>query len=380
MATVTDWYVDPLSGDNATGDGTSDGTAWQTIQYAFDNLTQTVNGGDVVNVKDSATITLTADLDWSSLTANLAYPVCVRGYTSTAGDGGYAVIDQDGFGFCSSLRHYIQLQNLHIQNTGAAKDFGVYIGIRSVVKECKFSNYSTGGTENHRVLRIGNSASLVTISNNEFTDCDGSCIQGQPTSCSITGNHFYNSGTREIDNCIFTSAGTKTNYSNNIFNLDSGSNGIKTSSTGTNGLWIVNNTFFTSGTGDGIICSHNNYGSVVENNIFEGWDKAVDFGNGLSRPGASIAHNHFYDNTTDIDSTTHTTFMFDYGNFKAALASVLSKSGSNTHANRAEYFKPTGDAVAGSVNGLSSMGAVQLLSAGGGGSSAANPFGKGLVI
>ena len=358
---ATNWYVDPLDGDNAN-DGTSDAQAWATIQYAIDNLTQTTNQGDIINIKDSATITLSADLNYSSLTQSNTHPVMLRGYTSTAGDGGYALIDENGtyrFGG-TSTRHNMIFQNLDVTNGGF--NTKLQLGNWCTVKECRFSNMPS--TIYSFITITGGTGAL--IENCEFSNINRYAIAVHSTGSLlvIRGNHFFDTGAYTMIGAIDLGSATGAVISHNIFNHTGTAIGINGSGTTNHAQRIFNNTFFTDGTGDAIDIARNTF-CFVENNIFEGWAKAIDFANASVMPGISVSNNHFYDCTTDIDTTTYTTFMIDAGNFKSAGSSVLSKSGANTHANRLAYFEPTGDAIGGGIDG-NSIGAVQLTSAGGG--------------
>ena len=60
-----DYYVDPTSGSDATGDGTSHAAAWATIQHALDNITQGTYG-DAINIQCDGTSSLSSGLDLST--------------------------------------------------------------------------------------------------------------------------------------------------------------------------------------------------------------------------------------------------------------------------------------------------------------------------
>lgn len=349
---ATNYYIDPVSGSDSNG-GTSDADAWQTLQKA---ATSGVPGaGEVTyfNLKDSGTDTLSADINWGSINFYFGSSryVVIRGYTSTAGDGGIGVIDLNGYHLLTATgQQYVNLENLDISG-------GTYLalGADAFMKKCKLSDMSSEG-----IVSYSNQACIEDC---EVTNINGIGINnGSRDNVHINRNHIYNSGGYTMTYAISLTAGNGSIATNNIINMSSTSGGI---TAGMRKAKIQNNTLFTSGTGSGIVSTFG-YGTVIENNIFEGWNKAVDCANGL---GYSCSNNHFYDNTTDIDTTTATDFVIKEGNYLAASGSVLAKSGSNTHANRFTYFAPTGDALGGTVDGNGSIGAVQLSSSGGGGSS-----------
>ena len=87
---LTEYYVAPSSGNDTTGNGLTDGTAWATVQKALDTITAGA-GGDRINVKNDSG---TDDVLASALTLATygaptnAAPLVIQGYTTTAGDGG----------------------------------------------------------------------------------------------------------------------------------------------------------------------------------------------------------------------------------------------------------------------------------------------------
>lgn len=386
---VNQWYVDPVSGNDTTGDGTSDATAWKTIQKVLTSFTQNTSDGDIINLKSNGTHTLTANLNWSGITYNVVYPICFRGYDSTAQDRGVATVELDGYTFInSSSANFMKFKDLVFKNTGTGSGALFTFGYDAFFDNCSFDDFDTGSSTNS-VVKAGATANekmvfvnctftningraissigpQAFVTNCTFTDINGHAIYASTYQIFITRCYFYNSGSKTIDSAIYFSNIEKPIATYNIFNLDSTSTAITGDAT-VQGMQIEHNTFFTSGSGTGIVHSTNNYGGVVDNNIFEGWNIAADYGNANNFMGASISNNHFYDNSTDIDSTANRTFMIQDDNFLAAGGSVLSKSGSNTYANRLTYFEPIGDAVGGASDGYSDIGAVIASSGGSGG-------------
>ena len=85
----SEYYVDPLNGSDTTGDGLSDGTAWQTVQNALNSITKNTTDGDRINVKDTADDVLTAPLQFGAIGSySLTYGLLIEGYSTNAGDGG----------------------------------------------------------------------------------------------------------------------------------------------------------------------------------------------------------------------------------------------------------------------------------------------------
>lgn len=93
MAAPTNYYVDPLNGNDSTGNGTS-GTPWKSVQKALNTITRNASNGDQINVRDTADDVLAASLSFTTYgTPTPSAPLVVRGYTTTAGDGGRATLD-----------------------------------------------------------------------------------------------------------------------------------------------------------------------------------------------------------------------------------------------------------------------------------------------
>jgi len=366
---VNQWYVDPVDGNDTTGNGTSDATAWKTIQKVLTSFTQNTSDGDIINLKSNGTHTLTANLNWSGVTYWVVHPLCFRGYDSTAQDGGVATVELDGYTFINnSTANFMKFKDLKFKNTGTGSGTLFTVGFDLFMDNCTFEDFDTGGSTNSVIKQGTGTNEKFVFTNCTFTNINGYAIRSLGPQVFVSGCHFYNSGSKTINSAVYIDGTEKPVLTHNIFNLSSTSDAI-TGSISAQGMHIAYNTFFTSGTGDAIVHSTNNYSAVVDNNIFEGWNKAVDFGNANNYMGTSVSNNHFYDNTTDIDTTTNRTFMIQDGNFLSAGSSVLSKSGSNTHANRFTYFEPTGDAVGGASDGNSDIGAVKAASGGGGSSS-----------
>ena len=79
------YYVDGLNGSDAAA-GTSEGTAWKTIDKAMN----TVAAGDKVWIEDTATYNETATIDTAGTAAS---PIEFEGYNTTTGDDGQITID-----------------------------------------------------------------------------------------------------------------------------------------------------------------------------------------------------------------------------------------------------------------------------------------------
>lgn len=367
---VTNWYVDPDAGDDGTGDGTSEGSAWATLKHATENYTQTANNGDIINIKNSATMTMTAAVygfSHSGPTPSMTAPLLVRGYSSTIGDGGRAEI-----GGNYNINDTTQ-SNLHFQDIYFNGVDRIRTGMYGTLTGCKFASMNDA-------VQTTNQAKII---NCEFVGSAISSMISGSGSYHVFGCHFHTLGGSNPTRFIFC-GGQGCIIANNIFNANGVTGAIASSSTTGYSRLIINNTFYaqSSGTyafdhGIALKIDSNNLAMVVLNNIFEGWLGAIQTSNTQNRPGILINNNHFYDNDNDIDSKNATgiSAVSELDNTLSAGSSVLSKSGSNTHANRHTYFAPTGDATSGgdADGSLVHMGAVSPASSGGGGGIMRNP-------
>lgn len=156
----THYYVDPVNGSDATGDGTS-GTPWASLQHALDTITRNASDGDQINLRDSGPDVLAASLDQSTYgTPNAVAPLVIRGYTATENDGGVGVIAVGGAypGTVSDQWNDTIFIDLEVQSyaghwalnlwgnntlyrvhiTGAGP--GVYLRNAGTVRQCRFTN------------------------------------------------------------------------------------------------------------------------------------------------------------------------------------------------------------------------------------------------
>jgi len=129
MAAPTEYYVDPGSGNDSTGDGLSDGTAWATIQHALDTITQGAVG-DRINVKSGTADTLAAALDIATNygSPSQTAPLIIQGYATSAGDGdfeagtGIGEVDGDGsYGMFAAATNYVYVRHMKVHNCGSAR-------------------------------------------------------------------------------------------------------------------------------------------------------------------------------------------------------------------------------------------------------------------
>ena len=330
MADPTHSYVDPGSGSDSNG-GTSDVDAWATVQHALDTLTQGGNG-DQINVKAGTADVLTGALDLTTYgNPTNTKPLIIRGYTSTANDGGKGELDGDGSYsiWNQSKKSYINFADMKLGNCGAndvlnfpsgtsyntvsgceihtcTGTYGIYMHFRGMVDQCHIHNISGYGVWLHG-------------SDTRVTRC------------------YFKNGTNDFDWAI--RAGTGSAVRRNIISIDGASNGIDL---GVGLVCIEGNSILSNGgTGIGI-----NGGWVerlaaeVVNNLVEGFSGVGGKGIGiedLNVPMFCYRANSVYNCTTNFEDGGYS--IHDSDN-ESLGASPFAKSGSDTFANRLVYFAP----------------------------------------
>jgi hypothetical protein len=134
---ATHKYIDPLSGSDVTGDGSS-GNPWATLQHALDNTTYNASGGNVFNLVAGAPDVLTAALDFTTF----GEPTSLDGPCIFRGEGGLGAIDGDGGSIIAmSWLPYIHLVDLDLYNSG--NNVLIEIGDHARVIGCTLHNVGT---------------------------------------------------------------------------------------------------------------------------------------------------------------------------------------------------------------------------------------------
>ena len=346
--TVYNFYIDSSAGTG--GDGTS-GDPWGSIQEAIDNATVGSYNVGVFNCTGSET--WTSALDFSSWGGDSG--MMLRGFSSTAGDGGRYTIDIDGNQWPSGEKNYWVWSDLNFTNSGADSSFYDHgAAYATGWMNCKFSDWNIASGDAVLVP----SDSRARIINCEFTDVEGWCVG--MCDCTVDSCFFTNSGTREIE----TACGAKTCV-NSVFSLSGASNGWYQQRSG----YCAHNTFFSNGgTGTGVELEKGR--NAVHSNLFEGFSGTGGVGLKLAGYGyemrAVTYKNSAYNCTTNFDLNDTGLHVLVEDN-ETLSGSPFAKSGSATdYSNRRTYFQPqdVGDVLGGGVGG-NSRGAIQLISGSG---------------
>lgn len=363
MGTPTNYYVDPLGGDDMTGDGSS-GNPWMTVAHALGGtgITRDSTNGDQLNVRDTATETLSS-LDiasgYGSPTADA--PLIIRGYTSSANDGGVGILSGGGVGrIINTGADYVHLIDMRFTNSGSTQ---LINGDNNwTVDRCQFDD--TSGT----ALALDDDATVV---NCYFTNIGATGIS--------TTNRLY------VGSCTFENDGGSNSFTYGmtpggttgwnrvvdcIFKLSGSSNGLSHNGSGGH-LEVRNCSFYSSsGTGKGVTGGAAARSIICTNNLAEGFSGVGGIGFYLrSWNAVRYGHNAAYNNTTNYNVSAD--IEFDLGDNESLSASPFTSSTDFTPVDTGNVL---GGSYPTSMKGLPQAtardkGAVQKSSSGGGGGS-----------
>ena len=298
---VAHWYVRPVNGDDGAGDGLSHGTAWKTLDHAFQNATYPGAGTHTqFNLCDEGALNITAGMDpagdWGLSGGTNSFTL--RGYTTSANDGGIGTIVGDGL--IPTLITYNGSMNY------------------AFFKDLDVSGTSTtaGGYQ----IRVGNYGGYDNV---WFHDGDHATYGGAQTA--FVGCRFENlrgwgtggNGAGPCINCVFIDnhpsprGGGGYGFLNNLasavainclFILESNDGSPRRCSTGNQNRHHINCTFIDrSGNAGNIGIRFSGYSTVV-NCIFFGFSgagsAAIHMGNDIGQ--SRFFNNAFYDCTATI--------------------------------------------------------------------------------
>ncbi len=331
---LTQYYVDPAINANS-GTGTS-GDPFGDLQYALNTITRDATNGDQINIKAGTAESLAAILSLATYgTPTATAPLSIRGYTTTANDGGIGEINANGGAAIPSA--IIFLRDLNIHNGGSS----TLVTLGAPIINCRVAN--TSGT--------GILSGLHIVMGCEITDCSTG-INASAAGGLIYGNYFKAGGVRNFTQAINASAGP-VDIIRNIFSVGTSGNAILITAARQR---IINNSILASGsTGSGITQNNQSHynSSVIIGNVIEGFSCAggsgINFG-GTTNYSGRYASNAFFNNTTNVNSPGVADDL-DNNDNEILASTGFAKSGSDTFANRFVYFAPvnTGNIFGGAV-------------------------------
>jgi hypothetical protein len=253
------YYVDPSTGDDTTGDGSS-GSPWKTIQHALDNGTWATTTGNTLRLANTTAAVLTSPIDFDTSVALGEAPLCIEGWDNggsitATGPWGSTISPcgeingNDAVAYvCDANTRYVTFKNLKIHSTTS---YVLSLSTSTEIINCEVYN---GGTL--RTITAGGSSSFY----NSYVHTD-----------QTTGEVIYAAAT--IIGC----------------EIAGGGNGIRL--TGTNGVCSRNLIY--GGTGSGIVFGFDH--QIVSNNTIDGSD-ASDGGIGIEINSANVEHSVIFNN------------------------------------------------------------------------------------
>jgi hypothetical protein len=299
---ISQYYVSPASGNDTTGDG-SIGTPWATVQKALDTITRNATDGDQINVQAGTADVLSAALSLATYgTPTYDIPLIIRGYTSTANDGGIGELSGGGANVAiyNSATVPISLVDLKLGNTGTAAP--ITAGAGSLLLHCEVHTASNapliyGGPNYASIVAncyfhdlTGQSILRVGGGNNMAGLVYGNYLIGAPTTYGIYVNGF---GGSVIGNVI-------------IIQTDTSVIGIFAERSS---AFVLGNTIYSAvaNTQSGISLA--SVFCIACNNIIEGWSGAGGVGLGITSKQAVGAANAIYNCTTPVSEGGRVNFL-----------------------------------------------------------------------
>lgn len=328
------YFVDPVSGSDTTGDGLSDATAWQSLQHAIDTISKGAFG-DQINLKDSGANVLSADLSFTNYAPGTAIGgsgsgvdhLTIRGYSSTENDGGIGIIDGNAAARISSMTD-VSFIDLEIRNTNPLQDGLAVVGNHARLINCYIHSIDRDA--------IGTASGRSQIISCRFENISR-------TACRAMTGFMYDCYFSNGANHAFTDvvkASAQGHIANCVFNLGGGSNGVVASSLAHT---VQNCTFYGNG-GFGTayrVTGDDARGSGFIANIVSGFTTGTGVDN-QSDYGLALRDNTIHDCGTDISdpSGSGVDGYADRTGNETLAESPLAESGSNSFANRATFFAP----------------------------------------
>lgn len=310
---MADVYIDPATGNDLTGDGSS-GNPYASIQGAYDATTPADD--TTFHLSDAASDVLSASIDSSTPNNWNGARHVIAGWDR--GNGGYGVIDGNGAYRCTGNQqantcwHKIEFTN------GPTSTLNLFFASGTCI-DCKFTN--TGS--NTYVIAPRNCTLIGCLFDNVGSSANGTLTNGG----GYTWMHkcLFKEGANSVyavyrgylhaTNCVFWLNGaSRCLWDGGTYNL-------------TNCVLYQQST----GTGFGIIPAGGVGLRSVTNCYFEGWGTGfyAQYGHNL------IANNAFYNNTSNVNSSLSNMY------YDAGTDIVLSASGLTDPS--AGDFTPTSD-------------------------------------
>ena len=237
MGAPTNYYVDAVDGNNSNlGTSPGEGNAWESLGYALNNITPDADG-DQINIKGTQSYNSSSPVpsfawelsDYGTPTQHA--PLIIRGYTSTANDGGIATISEGNhhISFGGTALNWVHFADVFFDGvSGLNQHFHESLGIGCSFHRCRFQ-----GTGTTSLIQLDDETSIF------FQDClfekytyavramghsdlhFSNCVFRRNNGSGTTGNSYggiFGDGSKSkiyVHRCIFDSNTTGGNLGNN---------------------------------------------------------------------------------------------------------------------------------------------------------------------
>jgi len=345
----TNYYVAPSGGSDSTGNGTI-GNPWATVQWALNHITRDAVNGDQINVRAGGTDTLGAALTLATYgTPTAAVPLVIRGYASTANDGGQGVISGGGsVGLFGSTCANTYVVDMRLTNTGAVA-LPINPSADMYLIQCTWDTSTRNGplaTSTHfqgclLYGHIGGSSVIINNSDREMHGCTAYDFTGILTQ----GSQFFGN----VVDCRYAVGTVALNSARNC--------------------QIIGNTILGNGNTGAAITAGGTSANIlhlITNNIVVGFSGVGGRGIVTRAYALRAGHNAFYNNTANYSLTGDTLLDLTANDVQLAADPFVDAAGGNftlTPAARAALagkgFPTSMPGLPASVNGAV-MGALQL--------------------
>lgn len=290
---ITQVYVDPAINANS-GTGTI-GDPYGDLQYALNTQARDATNGNQFNVKAGTAEVLVAALTlgtYGSLTEGA--PLVIRGYTAAANDGGIGVIDCGGFTlWATSAYADIIMADLHLHTFG--NNAGVNITVnRTAMYNCEIDK---GASSPNGKSLIGSLGAVIGC----YVHDAGTSGLGIDSVNFVIGNYVHSCPTGIRPTTIATGNIVRNCEITGIVSIF-------------DHLVVIGNTIYcsTAATGSGISIAIANGGSIILNNVIEGYSGVGGTGIKVSADTNFVGYNAIYNCTNPtsfadkfIDKTDH---------------------------------------------------------------------------
>ncbi len=329
-----------------TGSGTV-GNPYNDLQHALNTKVRDSTNGDRFNLKAGTEEILTKALtllpNYGSPT--IQAPLVLQGYTAVAADGGVGAINGTNFSIMSDTNQDdIIFKDLSLYNTGS--NVGLLLDDRIFMENVEMYDMTNGAVDFDDNCRIFNC---------HFRNIGGNGIR--VINNSILMFNYFKNQTNVFTNVLNLLSGFRCVVYGNIFSLNGTSNAILI--TDMTELMIEHNSFL-GATGKAIqLVSPNITISGILNNLFEGFSSAIDLVNQAAGTTKLVAYNAIFNSAYNLNEHV----VFNRNNVTLG-SSPFAKTGSDTFANRVNYFAPTNSGGAYPSWRGADRGAIQTSSAG----------------